>query len=70
MRLDDKCSYKISERELFDTLLFEQGPTEILKIYEKTEMYRFAVGLSALRRLLMYRGNTINVNHIVAEVKK
>lgn len=57
--------YKLHERELNDTLALEQSKNDVAKVNsaedeEKTKI-RFAVGsASALRRVLMFRGDSLN----------
>ena len=49
-----------------DTMAFEQNKTELVKVYTEEEeqklKFRFVIGKGALRRLLMFRGNTINID--------
>ena len=56
-----------------DTMAFEQNKTELVKVYTEEEeqkvKFRFVIGKGALRRLLMFRGNTINID-IVQAYKK
>jgi hypothetical protein len=67
--------YKIHERELNDTLALEASKTEIAKQFSKEEdetaHVRFALGsIAALKRVLMFRGDTLNVTRVLPSVAK
>lgn len=58
--------YKMHLRECADTMALEASRDEVVKTYPEEEEktnggFRFVVGLKSLRRVLMFRGNTINV---------
>jgi hypothetical protein len=58
--------YKMHLRECADTMALEASRDEVAKTYPEEEEkanggFRFVIGLKSLRRVLMFRGSTINV---------
>jgi hypothetical protein len=58
--------YKVHTRELHDTLALGKSREELVKIYSEEEekmngRFRFVVGSVALKKVLMFRGNSLNV---------
>lgn len=65
----DLDKYKIPERELHDTLLLERSRDEVAKIFTTEEEkangnFRFCIGGKCLRKVLMFRGESLSVNKV------
>ncbi len=52
-------------RETADTLALENSFAELAKVYEKDYKYRLVVNQNVLKKLLMFRGETLNVIRVV-----
>jgi predicted phage tail protein len=65
--LNEKNSpFKVHTRELNDTLALGKSKEELVKIFTEEEEkknggFRFIVGIAALKKVLMFRGNSLNV---------
>ena len=68
------CPFKLHERELHDTLGLTFGKEGVVKHHTKEEDakskgIRFALGsVAALRRVLMFRGDSLNVINVLPQV--
>ncbi len=62
--------YKPLIRETADVLALESSPDEIAKSYDKSEKFRLAVSQGAMKKILMFRGESLNVVRIVRFEKK
>ncbi len=62
--------YKPLIRETFDVLALESSPDEIAKSYDKNEKFRLAVNQGVMKKILMFRGESLNVARIVRFEKK
>jgi len=48
----------------------EYSKDEIVKVGEKNDVFRLVIGKSTLRKILMFRGETLNAVRIVRFEKK
>lgn len=51
-------------------MALEYGKEEIVKVNEKNDKFRLVVNQSALKKVLMFRGETLNAVRIVRFEKK
>lgn len=51
-------------------MALEYGKEEIVKVNEKNDEFRLVVNQSALKKVLMFRGETLNAVRIVRFEKK
>lgn len=57
--------YKPLVRETADVLALESSPDEVAKFYDKNEKFRLAIHQGAIKKILMFRGESLNVARIV-----
>jgi hypothetical protein len=62
--------YKPLIRETADVLALEAGSEEIAKSYDKNEKFRLVVNQGVMKKILMFRGESLNVARIVRFEKK
>jgi hypothetical protein len=55
----------VPTRETADTLALESCRAELAKVGEKGDEFRLVIGQSVLKKILMFRGETLNVVRIV-----
>ena len=62
--------YKPLVRETADVLALESSGEEIAKSYDKNEKFRLVVNQGVMKKILMFRGESLNVARIVRFEKK